>query len=165
MQLLKALPRKKLGKAPFCLTLGLFRTALNAVIWDTLLVIQRPQVFLLSFLSVDILLSISPGLMQSRAHAAEFVPTINKICLCHTEVFGGSNWLIDLFAVEQAYFIYAECLHLSFPQKKRRKKAGNSKRRSCRKSHRDPCRLTVCNEEGRVGAPGARGSLILRVQG
>lgn len=124
MQLLKALPRKKLGKAPFCLTLGLFRTALNAVIWDTLLVIQRPQVFLLSFLSVDILLSISPGLMQSRAHAAEFVPTINKICLCHTEVFGGSNWLIDLFAVEQAYFIYAECLHLSFPKKKEGKKQG-----------------------------------------
>lgn len=88
MQLLKALPRKKLGKAPFCLTLGLFCTALNAVIWDTVLVIQRAQVFILSFLSVAILLSISPGLVQNHSQAAEFVPTINKICLCHTEVFG-----------------------------------------------------------------------------
>lgn len=82
-----------------------------------------------------------------------FVPTINKICTCHTDVFGDSNWMIHLFAVEQAYFIYAELLHL-----KEEKKGGNSKKRTCRKSYRHPCRLVSSLEWARKGGgPGARG--------
>lgn len=122
VQLWKALPRMKLEKTPFCLTLGLFVcAALNAVVWDNLLVIQRAQVFLLSSISVAILLSVSPGLLQSHSQTAVFVPTINRSCTCHTEMFGGSNWLIDLFAVEQAYFIYAELLHLKEGKRREQK--------------------------------------------
>lgn len=36
-------------------------------------------------------------------------------------MFGGSNWLIDLFAVEQAYFIYAELLHLKEGKRREQK--------------------------------------------
>lgn len=61
-------PERSLGSLPFVFSLGLFIcAALNAGIWDTLLVIQRAQVFLLSSIPVVILLSIPPGLLQSHS--------------------------------------------------------------------------------------------------
>lgn len=81
-------------------------------------------------------------------------------------MFGVSKWLIDLFAVAKAYFIYDELLHLSFPKEKKGKNKGIEKKGLAENligiladsyAHR--------NKQGREGAPGARGSFIPRVQG
>lgn len=138
MQQLEALPRKMLGKITSCLTLwSHIYTAVNAIIWDILLVIQRAQVFLLSFFSIAVFLSIFPGLMQSCSQIVIFVPTRNERRSCQTDMLGGSYWLINLFAVEQDYFVYTELLASQFSQRKGR----NRKKRSGRKSHGDSCRL------------------------
>lgn len=122
MQLLEALPREMLGKIPSSLTLW-FRiySAVNAVIWDTLLVIQRAQVFLLSFFSIAVFLSIFPGLTQRHSQIVIFVLTGNERCVCQTDILGGSYCLIDLFAVEQDYFVYFELLASQFSQRRGRK--------------------------------------------
>lgn len=73
-------------------------------------------------------------------------------------------WLIDFFAIEQAYFIYAELLHLSFPKEKEGKKEGIAEKRVAEN-------LTGvladsyphCNEQGREGGPGA--ALFLESRG
>lgn len=98
VQLLKALPRKKLGKTPFCLTLGLFvGTALNSVIWDIFLVIQRAQVFLFSSISVAILLSIPQAWCKAILKQLYLsLPLTKAVRATLTYLVAVNGWLICL---------------------------------------------------------------------
>lgn len=93
---------------------------------------------LLSFISVAILLTIFPGRLQSHSQPAVFVPPITENYMCHTDMSGSSNCLIDLFAVEQDYFVYAEHLHLNFPKGKEGKMKGIARKGVAEKSYEDP---------------------------
>lgn len=59
--------------------------------------------------------------MQSCSQIVIFVATVNEGCTCQTDILGGSYWLINLFAAEQDYFVYAELLVSQFSERKGRK--------------------------------------------